>query len=271
MSVFSGDGLLGEAMLQSLQPGARQFVRLGDDAEFSLTAQSDNPEVSRRHVDFWNGRFRTHALITNKKQILFHNRSGSTAEIYVGLSVVRNATLDGSDRVDFDSTSGKPFAVFDVPAGAGKERTITTREGVATLTPVDALELDELDELIRDQNLPAEERAVLTRARAALDQRQVTMRQQDELEIERDALNEDLERLKTATTAVANKDAKDANAAVVARLLGRHDELRKLDEKKRALAKALDVRTQALKSTLTELNVFRTKVLEERKRLETKG
>jgi hypothetical protein len=271
MAVFGRGGFLGEAVLESLQPGARQFARIGDETDFDLSIPEDNRETERRHVDFWNGALRTHSVVTTKSRLLFNNRSGSAAEIYVGMSLVTNAVLEGSDRIDFDTTTGKPFAVFDVAAGPGKERSISSRQGIALSNPLVNIDLEAMDELIRDPKLPAEERAVLSRARVAVEQRLLTIRQQEELQVELDATAEDLNRLKEATREVGGKDSKEASPVMTNRLLASHDELRKLEGKKRSLDKELDSRTQALNTVLLELNASRTKLLEERKRAETAG
>jgi hypothetical protein len=271
MAVFGQGGFLGEAVLESLQPGARQFATIGDESDFDQSTVEDNRELQRRHVDFWNGELRTHSVATTKSRWVFNNRSGNPAQVYVGVSIVNNATLEGSDRLDFDTTTGKPFAVFDVAAGAGQERSITTRQGLAQATSSSDLELEGLDELIRDRELPAEERAVLSRARVAVEQRLVTVRQQEELEVELGAMTQDLERLKEATREVSSKDSKETNALMTTRLLASHDELKKLEGKKRALDKELQSRSEALNAVLSELNASRPRLLEERRRAEMAG
>jgi hypothetical protein len=267
MSVFGRGGFLGEALLESLQPGARQFARIGDESDFDLSAAENNAESVRRHVDFLNDQLRVHSVRTSKPHLVFNNRSGAPAEIYVGMSLVSNSVLEGSDRVDFDSR-GKPFAVFDLPAGPGTERNLVTRQGIAESEPVDALDLDKLDELMRDQNLPSEERAILAKARPLLEQRLGTVRAQEELEVELTSANEELKSLKQTSNDVGAKESKEAGAVMTNRVLAALDNVRKIEAKKRRLEKELDARSQALKTALAELNAFRAKILEERKRAE---
>ncbi|MBN1606567.1 MAG: hypothetical protein JW940_08025 [Polyangiaceae bacterium] len=268
MAVFGRGGFLGEAMLDSLQPGARQFARIGDEADFDLSVAESKTESVRRHVDFLNDRLRVHSVATWKPSLVFNNRSGAPAEIYVGMSLVNNSVLEGSDRLDFDSTAGTPFAVFDVPAGPGTERNLMARQGIAEGQAVDALDLDDLDELIRDQNLPSEERAILTKARPLLEQRLATVRAQEELEVELDSAKEELKSLKQTTEDVGAKESKEAGAVMTHRVLAALDNVRKIEARKRNLDKELETRTRALKSTLSELNTFRAKLVEERKRAE---
>jgi hypothetical protein len=265
MSVFGHGGFLGEAMLESLQPGARQFARIGNESDFDLSVAESSKESVRRHLDFLDGELRVHSIVTAKPHLVFNNRSGAPAEIYVGMSLVSNAVLEGSDRLDFDS-SGKPFAVFDVPTGPGTERNLVTRQGIATAEPVDELDPDNLDELTRDQDLPSEERAVLTKARPLLEQRLGTVHAQEELEGELTSAKEELDSLKETSEDVGAKESKEAGTVMTNRVLAALDNVRKIEARKRSLDKELEARTQALKNTLAELNAFRAKLLEERKR-----
>jgi hypothetical protein len=271
MAVFGPGGFLGEALMQSLQPGARQFARIGDEADFDLTMAESARTMQRRHVDFQSGQLRVHSIVVTQDRLLFNNRSGAAAETYVGLSVVTNSRLEGTDRVDFDSTTGRPFAVFDVGAGPGKERNIVIRQGVAKGRSAENLGLDELDELIRDLELPAEERAVLTRARSLVDQRLASTNAKEELEVELEASRQDLEGLKQASREVGSKESKDASTVMTTRVLASHDELRKLEAKKRVLDKELEGHNASLRAVLGELNAFRAKTLEQRNQAESAG
>ncbi len=268
MSVFGSGGFLGEAILSSLQPGARQFARIGEVSDIDLSSTGGSNELLRRHVDFWNDSLRTHAFLTDESGLVFNNRSGKSVEVYLGLGIVSNATVQGSDRLDLDTALGRAFAVFDVPAGPGKERRIKTTEGIARSQSVQELGLEQLDELIADSNLPAEERAILTRARGVLSTRLRAAAAAEELEVELSATKEGLESLKQASREVASKESKEAGTVMTNRVLEGLDQVRKLEAKKRILEKDLSAQLDAIKAVLTELNAFRPKLIEERKRAE---
>ena len=55
LAVFGRGGFLGEALLQSLQPGARQFARIGDEPDINLDATEIERQEERKHVDFRGG------------------------------------------------------------------------------------------------------------------------------------------------------------------------------------------------------------------------
>jgi hypothetical protein len=52
MAVFDRDGFLGETMLSSLQPGARQFARIGEASEIDLSSTRGSDALLLRHVDY---------------------------------------------------------------------------------------------------------------------------------------------------------------------------------------------------------------------------
>lgn len=264
MAVFGRRGFLGEALLQSLQPGARQFARIGDESDFDLSMTESTRTSQRRHVDVRNGQLRVHSIVTSRNRLSFNNRSGAVAETYVGINVVTNALVEGSDRIDFDSTTSKPFAVFVLSAGPGRERNIVIRQGVAASRSLEGLAPEDVDELIRDQDLPGEERAVLTKARAVVEERLSAGKAKADLEAELEASRRDLEELKQASREVGSKESKDAGTVMTTRVLASHDELRKLEAKKRATDKDLEARSGVLKVVLAELNNFRGKILEQR-------
>jgi hypothetical protein len=271
MAVFGRGGFLGEAILESLQPGARKFARIGSETDFELIATETERDVKRQHVDFYNDSLRTHSVVTLAHRLVFNNRSGIPAEVYVGIGVVPNATVKGNDRLDFDTTTGKPFAIFDVAAGAGKEKHLSSHEGLASSRTLDALEREDLDELIADSSLPEAERAILTRARVVFEQRLAIVRSQEELAEETESTDGDLKRLKESTREIGAKESKEANTVMTNRILTTHDELRKLQLKKRVLEKELADRVKALKAVLSELNAFRPKLLDERRRAEAEA
>lgn len=266
LAVFGRSGFLGEALLQSLQPGARQFARIGSESDFDLSVDEIKEGAVRRHVDFQSGQLRIHSVVTTQSRLIFNNRSGAQSETYVGLNVVTNAVVEGTDRIDFDSTTGMPFAVFDLDAGPGRERRIVTKQGVASSRSAESVAVEDWDELARDPQLPVEERAILSKARALVEQRKAVTNAKEELEVELEASRQDLEGLKQASREVGSKESKEASTVMTTRVLASHDELRKLDAKKRALDKELETRNAALRALLGELNAFRSKILEERQR-----
>ncbi len=269
LAVFGRGGFLGEALLQSLKPGARQFARIGNEPDMDLAAVQIKRSEERKHVDFRGGDLRTHSIQIMTINLLFNNRTGRTAETYVGMPIVTNATLEGSDRVDFDSTTSTPFAVFDVPTGPGLSRTVTVRQAVSSPVAVDQLEPEQLGELIADPAIPEPERAILRKAMVPLQARLSLLRSKAELDLEHEAVEGDLTRLKEASSSLKGEDSGNAGAVITQRVLKRHDELRALEAKKRALEKDLEHRTTDLRTVLSELDALREAILQERKRLET--
>jgi hypothetical protein len=265
LAVFGEGGFLGEAVLQRLKPGGRQFARIGDETEVDMQSSAMAPELEHRHVDLRFGQLRTHSIRTTRTRFWFENRSGRPRDTYVGLAVVRNAALDGADRVDYESTSDTPLAVFELQKGRSGPREIVVREAISQGTPLEEITEAELAEARASAQLPDEERRILERAEQRARDRDVTRRAARELDAELDAVEADLERLKEHADALTRKEAGggDALSALVGRILERDDRLRELQTRRRALDKELGARDVALTEVLEAFDALRPRLLEE--------
>ena len=266
LAVFRDGGFLGEALLDSMQPGARQFARIGDEPDVDLAASTLESSERRHHVSFRDDSLAVHFIREQRQQWVFNNRTGKVAEIYVGLKVVRNATVTGSGRIDYDSTSGTPFAVFGIGPGSSKSRNITVREALRIGTPVADLLPESLKELSDDDALPMAEREIVRQSMPLLEARLQVVREQAELQLETESLSADLERLRKDAESLSGKESGATSGVVVQRLLDRHDELRALELRQRALEKRLVARTNDVRGALRRLEGFRDAILEERSR-----
>ncbi len=267
LAVYRDGGFLGEAMLDGLQPGARQFARIGDEPDTELRANQLDVHAKRLHVSFDGATFAIHTIRTDEERWVFDNRTGSRAEVYVGLDAVRNASVSGADRIDYDSTTSTSFAVFDIPPGSSSVREVTVREALSAPTPLGDLESAQLDDLASEVSLPSRERDVLRDAIPALEARRVVVRELAELEVERAAVDSELGRLRKDAESLSSKESTDTSRALTERVLERHDELRSLENRKRGLEKKLEARTKELGAALARLDAFRAEIIEERERL----
>ncbi len=268
MSVFGSGGFLGEATLSRLQPGARQFARIGAESEVQLSNPVRDRESHRRHVDVATNRLRVHSLVTTKNRVVFENRSGAPQQAYVEMELVDNATLQGADRLDFEVATGTPLAVFDVPEGSGKERLLVSQEGIAEGTPIEGLTFDDLDALIRDTELPADERAILQKARVVLERSVAVTKATEELSTELRSVAEELERLKQTSRDMFGEQVKDKSTVMTSRMLAGLDKQRILTAKERSLKKELAAHLAQLTAVLSELNAVRPRILKEQERKE---
>jgi hypothetical protein len=261
LAVFGRGGFLGEAMLASLKPGARQFAQISDEPDTSIRSPRPKVEQQRRHVDFRDGSLRTHMFVTTKRRITFDNQSGRTRRAYVQLSCVLNARVEGAESVDYESTSGQAFAVFELAPGRGRERTLVITEALSHAAPSNTISAEDLDELVQDDGIPTAERAILRQAKPLFDTWQGSRKRHTNLNTEIEAITQGLERLRTHVKALGKSEADSAQAKLMQRILEREDELSEALGRRRALERELEQHERAFEDTLRALDQFRKAIV----------
>jgi hypothetical protein len=264
LSVYASGGFLGEAMLATLKPGARQFAQVGDEPDVTISARRPTTERAVQHVDFRDGQLRTHAIQSTTRRLTFHNQSATGRQAYVVLDVVRNARVEGCESVDFETTSNRAFAVFQVAPGQGHERTLVTHEAILESESTETLQRDELMAL-QSLALPDTERAILKLAEPALAALDSARRAKSELELDVQAVEAELVRLREHLTALGKSDSGVAASGLVGRILEREDHLAGLHANQRARTRELEDRQAALDAIFVRLEGFREGLLAQRK------
>lgn len=259
LSVYHDGGFMGEALLSTLKPGGRQFAQIGDEPDVSVQAGRAVVERVVKHVDFRHGHLRTHAIVTSTLRVSFHNRSPQAREAYVVLDVVRNASVNGCERVDFETTSGRAFAVFDVAVGLGAERTLVLTEAVSEGTPAENIGIEELRAL-RALNIPAGEREVLEAAEAQLQTWEQAKRYETELELDIEGVEGEVERLRKHLQTLGKSET-SASSRLVGRIIEREDQVAVLRTKARAHARVLEKLQANFEASLRRLEQFREGIL----------
>ncbi len=259
LSVYDGDGFLGEALLSTLKPGGRQFAQIGDEPDVTVDAGRAVSERAVKHVDFRDGRLRTHAVVTSTLRVSFHNQSGQSREVYVVLDVVQNAQVEGCERVDFETTTDRAFAVFQVPLGRGADRTLVTHEGISEGTPSESIELDEL-RAWQGLDIPPEEREVLKAAEVPLQAWDLARKNAAELELDIEGVEAELSRLREHLDSLGKSET-TASAPLVGRILEREDHLSALRAKERTQARELEQLQSSFETSLSRLDQFREGIL----------
>lgn len=266
LAVYGRGGFLGEAMLTSLKPGARQFARISDEPDAAISSTRAPSESVPKHIDFQGELLRTHLISTSTVRLSFDNQSGAPRRAYVALRVVLNATVTGCDDVDYETTSGRAFAVFDLPAGNDQERVLVTREGVTRSVDLANLTVPELDEMIGQQSVPEEERDVLSRARPLLLAWQEARKEDEVLESEADVLRSEYDRLKEHLETLAKSESGSAHAQLMQRILELEGQSSELFKRRQKQSAVVTDRQQDLANALSQLDLFRDAIVAERKR-----
>jgi hypothetical protein len=264
LAVYGRGGFLGEAMLEDLKPGDRQFARIADEPDASIKAARATIVREVRHVEFDGDGLLSHFFQTSSRQVNFNNQSGRQRRAYVALPVVLNASVSGSEAVDYERSSGQAFAVFDVPAGGGKRRTLVIKEAISTRQHSDGLDELDLQKIVETETIPTRERDIVQSSLPLLTQWRSTQREETELSAEKAAIEAKLERLRKHLDTLAKGETGDAHGQLMQRILQREDELSDNDAQRRLVEERVQVARTAFEEALDALNVFRDEILEQR-------
>lgn len=246
VSVFGGGGFLGEAELDLVKPGQRRFARIGRDPEIEMNVLSDDAQSQDQRLSLGHDQLLVHFLRTTHTRFRLHSRGERTREVYVSLAVIKNASVSGCDRLDYDRETKSAFAVFDLRAGETRKVELVSREGVVRALPAHAMRSDELTRLAALPGIPEGERAL---ARAGVEGARAleqARERQGELEAETELLREDVTRLREHLGSLAQSEAGAAQDQLVKRILEREEQLKNLKAQARALVLEIGRKEQAL-------------------------
>ena len=259
LAVFGAGGFAGETALDRLKPGDRRFLQVGNDLDAEVTTKtSDRGEESKR-LTFRNSRLEEHFLATTKQTWELENRGGAARTFYVALSAEKNATVTGTDRVDFDEATSHPIVVFDAPSKSKALRTFVVTEGLSRATGIDALTGKHVRELLAKTTIPAAELAILAQAEPRVRALEAEHAKAAEAEKVAATAQGDLERLREHMKALgggekgAGAGGGTAAAPLVKRVLEAEDLLQSARKSKEATAKELEKKREAVREILGKL------------------
>lgn len=261
MAVYGVGSFLGEAMLQTLQPGGRQFAQIGDEPDMTVTAGPTRRESIIEHVDFREASLRIHRRETASTQLSFRNQTGRAQRAYVALDVVTNGSIAGADDLDFETTSDRVLGVFEVKPGEQNQRTVTVTQALMLGTGSDELDRAFVEELIGTATLPERERDVLRRCLPLLADysASVATRQQSEQAIE--DLKEEVTQARADLRELASEEAGTVHQSLMQRIFDKDDRLVKLNADLRQQTEEGQRRREALETLLGEFELFREELL----------
>jgi hypothetical protein len=256
ISLFGDGGFAGESSLVRLKPGERRFVTYGLDLDVELTPrESRSTEEPKKLVwDPAGKRLEEHYLRTSDFTYAIENRSGHARSVILSMSIDRNATLTGSDSVDFDAASSRPLAVFAMEPGKKADRKVHAVEGLVRTTAFSSLTAAQMTEIAAAPTLVATDRAAAGDAAVRMreaedDTRGVTQARADIASVEKD-----LERLREHMKALSGERpaAGGANPFAV-RVLAAEDRLTALRKKLEGLEADTKTKNEAAQSALARL------------------
>lgn len=256
LAVFAAGGFAGEAALDRLKPGERRFVQFGNELDAEVSEKKVTAvEVSKR-LTFDQDRFEEHFLRTSKITYELENRAATPRAFYVGLAMDRNATITGTDSVDFDEANARPVAVFRLKAKDKPSRTFDVTEGLSRVTTFGAITEKQLREIALHASLPAPELAIATEAAARMKDAAAAAKSVEGAKKELQAINADVERFREHLKALGGDKGGTGIAAapLVKRLLDAEDRLAAASKRLEPLERDLSVRFDAVRAVLSKLS-----------------
>lgn len=161
VSFFGDGGFAGEAQIDRLKPSEIRLVAFGTEIDVELAAQDDLMTETVHLVEGNGDELIEHFIRHHRTDYMIENRSGTPRTVFLNLNLVRNATVQGADELDFDFVSDKPLAVFAIEGRTKKVRRVETDEGLSRRTPLARLNPRSLREIAESPKLPAAQKAVL--------------------------------------------------------------------------------------------------------------
>lgn len=175
VAFFADGGFAGEGAIDRLKPKERRFLRFGADLDVELKVDRSDRKAVVKRVTFQNDALVEHSLRTTVSEWALQNRSGTGRRVYVGLPIVKNATVTGADALDFDDQSNNPVAIVKLAPRTEVRRTITSVEGVSSVMQIGSLRAERLAQLLAEPDLAPAEKAAITeldKAQKALEETQ---------------------------------------------------------------------------------------------------
>ncbi len=161
VAFFSDGGFAGEAQLERMKPTETRLVAFGTELDVELLTDSDDVTETVQLVQGQGDQLVEHFIRHHRTDYTIENRSGTPRTVFLNLNIVRNATVQGADELDFDMVSEKPLAVFIAPARSKKSRRIEIDEGLSRRTPIASLDSRAVLGIASSPKIPASQKKAL--------------------------------------------------------------------------------------------------------------
>lgn len=161
ISFFADGGFAGEAQIDRLKPSEIRHIAFGNDIDVELQQTNDVATETVHLIEGRGDEIVEHFIRHHRTDYTIENRSGTPRTVFLNLNLVRNATVQGADELDFDFVSDKPLAVFASEARSKKVRRIETDEGLSRRTPIARLNPISLRALAESPKLPETQKAAI--------------------------------------------------------------------------------------------------------------
>ncbi|MBK9258599.1 MAG: hypothetical protein IPM54_02060 [Polyangiaceae bacterium] len=161
VAFFADGGFAGEAEIDRLKPSEIRLLAFGTDIDVELQLNTDDVTETVHLVEGDGDHLIEHFIRHHRTDYTIENRSGTPRTVFLNLRLVRNATVQGADELDFDFVTEKPLAVFAAEARSKKVRRIETDEGLSRRTPIAKLDARALRSIAQSPKLPVAQKQKL--------------------------------------------------------------------------------------------------------------
>lgn len=161
VAFFADGGFAGEAEIDRLKPSEVRLLAFGTEIDVELQLNTDDVTETVHLVEGDGDHLIEHFIRHHRTDYTIENRSGTPRTVFLNLRLVRNATVQGADELDFDFVTEKPLAVFAAEARSKKVRRIETDEGLSRRTPIAKLDARALRSIAQSPKLPATQKQKL--------------------------------------------------------------------------------------------------------------
>ncbi len=168
LAVFGDGGFAGESVLPRLKPRETTTIEYGADLDVLLNETRADRRDETRALRFSNWELVEHYVRHHELVEDLENRSGAPRDVFLSLSFVNNASIQGADDIVYDSEHARAFAVFALAPRESKSRTLTIEEGLSRRHAVRELTSARLTTLALSPSVPAGQRAIVQQAAAEL-------------------------------------------------------------------------------------------------------
>ncbi|MEZ4452920.1 MAG: hypothetical protein R3B09_25905 [Nannocystaceae bacterium] len=204
VSFFADGGFSGEAGLERLKPGERQFILYGNDLDVELTRTRKARGETLRQVTVEGESLVEYRVEALELGVALTNRSGRPRKTVINLDIGRDAEIEGAPELDFDERTGTPLVIVALAPKSDAQHTMRVRRMIRRHHPLADLKAGPLEKIAGEAR-PADaktlRRGVETlRARARAQAQVLDLdREKGELEADLGRLREDLAAVGKAT------------------------------------------------------------------------
>jgi hypothetical protein len=167
LAIFGDGGFAGESALPRLKPHETTTLEFGFDLDVEVSQSSEHRDEPQQ-LRFSNTGLVEHYVRHHEVEYEIENRSGSPREVFVGLSYVNNAKIEGADSLVYSRAQSQYFASFEIASQASLQRTLKVDEGRRRVHPLPELTQTRLKRLAEAPSLPAGQRTLLLQAASRL-------------------------------------------------------------------------------------------------------